>query len=425
MIEILGLFAALALFIFLTIRGLNIYISILISIVIVAITNKLPVGPTSVDFITGALKFIKQWWLLFTLGAVYGKVMQKSGMSKNIADLLLSYFSNKGILIVLIISAMMSYGGIGTFIIAFTIYPIAVEIFRDNGISENLLPATILFCPTTLCMTMLPGTPSIQNIIPTKYLGTTIYAAPVVGITASIICFVLGYIYLHMQAKKTAVEKKEEIKIVRTINKNHYLALVPCIVLWITSYIGIKMKMNNQTVIEIAIALGIILCILISKFAYKNDDPVKEIIDGVKGGLQTILITSCIMGYGAVIKSTGGFEQCVQHFLSFNNNAIISSVVIINIIALITGSSAGSLLLFFENFSNFIVNSGINHSLLHRIIAIASGGMDSMPYATGIIVANNLAKTSIRKTYIHIFITCAIIPLFTLGIIIAGINFLN
>lgn len=190
MIEILGLISALILFIFFTIKGVYICLSIIFSIFIVALTNNLSFFDClSQNFSNGFSKFMGQWWLLFVLGAVYGEIIKKTNLAKYIANILLKSFKNRGVLVILIISAIMSYGGIGTFVIAFTIYPIAIEIFKQSKISINLLPAIMLFCPTTICMTMIPGTPSIQNIIPTKYLGTTIYAAPLLGIIASIICF--------------------------------------------------------------------------------------------------------------------------------------------------------------------------------------------------------------------------------------------
>lgn len=130
------------------------------------------------------------------------------------------------------------------------------------------------------------------------------------------------------------------------------------------------------------------------------------------------------MGYGSVISSTIGFEKVINYFLYFQNDNILPSILIINIIALITGSSVASLSLFFENFLFWIKDLTIPLEQLHRILVIASGGMDSMPYATGIIIANDLAKTDLRKTYIHIFITCAIIPLLTLGIILLVIYLL-
>jgi len=421
MFDVLGLLIALSVFIILTVKGWNICFSVLVSIAIISVTNSMDFFEgLTVHFSKGLGEFAAQWWLIFVLGAVYGKIMHKSGISKNIAILFTNYFAKYSILVILVISAIMSYGGIGTFIIAYTIYPIAYEIFEKTNIPKNLLPATILFCPTTICMTMLPGTPSIQNIIPTRYLGTSIYAAPSIGILSSMLCFALGYSYLKFQAKKSCCgtltyEGSQEMKIGIGL-----FSLIPCIAIWIFSFLSIKSGIDSQKSVEIAIFVGIIMGIIIAKILKKEINVKNEVGDGIKGGLQTVMITSCIMGYGAVVKNACGFDRCISYFESMNDNPIVISVIIINIIALITGSSTGSLSLFFENFQNLLLQSELNASQLHRIIAIASGGMDSMPYATGIIVTNDLAKTNIKDTYLHIFVTCAIVPLVCLTMILLG-----
>lgn len=422
MIAIAGLFASLILFVFLTIKGWNVCFSVLVSIIILAVTNKISfIGSLTGDFAEGLGDFASQWWLLFVLGAVYGKILQESGISKDISDLLISYFPKQNILALLLVSALMSYGGIGTFVIAFTIYPIAVEIFRKMRISFNLLPATMLFCPTTICMTMLPGTPAVQNIIPTRYLDSSIYAAPLFGVMASVICFTFGCLYFQKQTRRNQVNA-ENIIVKR--ERKMFFSLIPCIILWIISFICIKLGIDSQYSVEFAITVGIFISLLLKQMN-KKSEIIRFIDEGVKNGFQTVMITSCIMGYGMVVKSTMGFMKIVDIFLDFKKNPIFSSIIIINIIALITGSSASSLSLFFENFAGKLAGNGINDSLLHRVVCIASGGMDSMPYASGVIVANELSKTKIKDTYIHIFITCAILPLITLIIMIGIIKLIG
>lgn len=263
MIAIVGLFVSLILFVILTIKGWNVCLSVLISIIILALTNRFSFAKSLTgDFAKGFGDFASQWWLLFVLGAVYGKILQESGISKDIADLLISYFPKQNILALLLISALMSYGGIGTFVIAFTIYPIAVEMFDKMKISYKLLPAIMLFCPTTICMTMLPGTPSVQNIIPTEYLDSSIYAAPLFGVTASIICFVLGYFYFQKQTNKNKVNMGN---IVVKRNSKMFISLIPCIILWFISFACIKLEINSQCSVEFAIMVGICVSLLIMR----------------------------------------------------------------------------------------------------------------------------------------------------------------
>jgi H+/gluconate symporter-like permease len=382
-----------------------------------------PIKGFSNEFSAGIGSFASKWWLLFALGATFGKVMQNSGISEKIAFIMITRLKCNPILAILIISLIMSYGGISTFVIAFTMYPIAAEMFKKGNINIELMPAVMLFCPTTLAMTMLPGSPSVQNIIPTTYIDTDIYAAPLLGLIASVITFTLGYCYLKKSAgiKRNITNMDNKSNWVN-VKREDYLSFIPCICLLAISFILIKMQIESQTAVELALTIGIILCTLIGR---KQMDIKNSLNEGIQNGLKTLTTTSLIMGYGNLVKSMDSFSVITEGLYSAFNSDIISNIVTINIIAALTGSSATSLQLFFETFSNQIVASSYPVEYLHRIMTIASGGLDSMPYATGVVVANDLAKTEQSKTYKHVFVTCAIIPLIVLIILILGLSVMD
>jgi len=73
-------------------------------------------------------------------------------------------------------------------------------------------------------------------------------------------------------------------------------------------------------------------------------------------------------------------------------------------------SSAGGLNIFLSSMGEYLASTGLNLSMLHRVVCIASSGFDAMPHASGMVVCNQIAKTSQKDTYIHVFITCAIMP---------------
>jgi H+/gluconate symporter-like permease len=413
-----------SLFIFLSIKKWNIgIISIVASLVLMVFNLINPIKGFSNEFSAGIGSFASKWWLLFALGATFGKVMQNSGISEKIAFIMITRLKCNPILAILIISLIMSYGGISTFVIAFTMYPIAAEMFKKGNINIELMPAVMLFCPTTLAMTMLPGSPSVQNIIPTTYIDTDIYAAPLLGLIASVITFTLGYCYLKKSAgiKRNITNMDNKSNWVN-VKREDYLSFIPCICLLAISFILIKMQIESQTAVELALTIGIILCTLIGR---KQMDIKNSLNEGIQNGLKTLTTTSLIMGYGNLVKSMDSFSVITEGLYSAFNSDIISNIVTINIIAALTGSSATSLQLFFETFSNQIVASSYPVEYLHRIMTIASGGLDSMPYATGVVVANDLAKTEQSKTYKHVFVTCAIIPLIVLIILILGLSVMD
>ena len=406
--------ASMGVFIILSMKKWNVaLISIIASLVLMITNNVNPIYGFAHDYSSGLSSFASKWWMMFSLGAIFGKVMQETGVSEKIARIFVTKLRCNSILAVLIISLVMSYGGISTFVIAFTIYPIASELFAKDNIDNSFMPAVMLFCPTTLAMTMLPGTPSIQNIIPVSYLNTDIYAAPLIGITASVITFSLGYVYL---IKKAGVKRNDKNKTqydLNDIKPADYLCFIPCISLWVVSFILVKNKIDSQTAVEISLTCGIILCCIIG---FKRERVLYSLNEGIQSGLKTLILTSTVMGYGNLVKSMPVFTEITDNLYSVFNNELISSIFAVNVIAALTGSSATSLQLLFDAFSDRLVASSLSSGSVHRIIAIASGGLDSMPYATGVVVANNLASTDQSKTYKHVFFTCAVIPLFALAL---------
>ncbi|RYY95193.1 MAG: GntP family permease, partial [Chitinophagaceae bacterium] len=100
----------------------------------------------------------------------------------------------------------MTYGGVSLFVVPFAVYPIAVALFRKSNIPKRLIPASIALGSFTFTMTALPGTPQIQNAIPMPFFGTNTYAAPTIGIIASIIMFSGGILWLNHRVKNLKTE---------------------------------------------------------------------------------------------------------------------------------------------------------------------------------------------------------------------------
>jgi H+/gluconate symporter-like permease len=72
------------------------------------------------------------------------------------------------------------------------------SLFRQAAVPHRLIPAAIALGAFTFTMTALPGTPAIQNAIPMAYFGTTLFAAPILGILASAIILGFGLWWLRL-----------------------------------------------------------------------------------------------------------------------------------------------------------------------------------------------------------------------------------
>ena len=110
---------------------------------------------------------------MFLLGAVFGKVIELSGFSNSIVAAVIRFVGpQRAMLSIVLVCALLTYGGVSLFVVVFAVYPFAAEMFRQGDIPKRLIPGTIALGAFTFTMDALPGTPQIQNIIPTTFFKT-------------------------------------------------------------------------------------------------------------------------------------------------------------------------------------------------------------------------------------------------------------
>ncbi len=200
----LGIVLGLVLLIVLAYRGWSIIWIAPICAGIVALFGGLDLLDSYTNtYMQGFVDFTKSWFPVFMLGAIFGKLMEYSGMAQSVASGIIKIFGKEQAIIgVILASGVLAYGGISVFVVVFAVYPLAVSMFREANILRRLMPGTIVAGMMTFAMTALPGTPQIQNLIPTEYFNTTAAAAPIMGIAASIVMAVGSVMYLQRREKK-------------------------------------------------------------------------------------------------------------------------------------------------------------------------------------------------------------------------------
>jgi H+/gluconate symporter-like permease len=153
--------------------------------------------------------FIVLYFPLFLLGAIFGKLMDASGAANAIATVIVDKLGeSRAVLAIVLACAILTYGGVSLFVVAFAVYPIAAALFRRARLPKRLIPATIALGAFTFTMTALPGTPAIQNAIPMPFFGTTPFAAPGIGIVAGAIMLALGMLWLTRRTRGSAQPPK-------------------------------------------------------------------------------------------------------------------------------------------------------------------------------------------------------------------------
>src|SRR6201984_156851 len=153
--------------------------------------------------------FVKSYFPVFMLGAVFGKVIELSGFSKSIVSAVIGLLGReRAVLSIVVVCALLTYGGVSLFVVVFAVYPFAAEMFRQSGIPKRLIPCTIALGAFSFTMDALPGTPQIQNIIPTTFFNTTTWAAPVRGLIGR--SFVSGFGFAYTENPRRAAHKLGE-----------------------------------------------------------------------------------------------------------------------------------------------------------------------------------------------------------------------
>src|SRR5688500_9614147 len=161
------------------------------------------VAPVSIFvFMAKMVGFIKSYLPVFLRGAVFGKVIELSGFARSIVTAVISMVGRgNAMLSIVLVCALLTYGGVSLFVVVFAVYPFAAEMFRQSDIPKRLIPGTIALGAFTFTMDALPGTPQIQNIIPTAFFGTDAWAAPVLGTLGGVFILALGMSYLEWRRR--------------------------------------------------------------------------------------------------------------------------------------------------------------------------------------------------------------------------------
>src|ERR1700744_3909713 len=164
----------------------------------VLLTDPAAVAPVfSGIFMEKLVGFVKLYFPVFLLGAVFGKVIELSGFSESIVAAAIRYIGrSRANAVIVAVCALLTYGGVSLFVVVFAVYPFAAEAFRLGGLPKRLIPCAVALGAFTFTMDSLPGTPQIQNIIPAAFFKTNAWAAPWFGVIGACFIIVCGMSYL-------------------------------------------------------------------------------------------------------------------------------------------------------------------------------------------------------------------------------------
>jgi len=473
MFDIAGIAISLILLIFLAYRGLSVLMLAPVLAVLAAAFAQAPLLATFTQiFMPTAGNFIALLFPIFLLGAIFGKMMEASGSAAAIAHATTDWLGrSRTILSIVLACALLTYGGVSLFVVAFAVYPIAAALFREAGVPKRLIPATIALGAFTFTMTALPGTPAIQNVIPMPFFGTTPFAAPGIGIVAGAVMLAAGLAWLGYreraarQAGEGYLSNPESAAaetVRRTIRERAHgegfdtaelppldasevedqpgfaRAILPVALVVALNFLFLKLVVpafDTQYLAEppygpatlasvqgmwaIIAALTASTLVVWALNTRRLVAPGKTLSDGANASVLPIFNTAALVGFGAVIASLPAFAEIRDSILGVApENPLISLAISVNVLAGITGSASGGMGIALQTLSATYLEmgaaAGITPELLHRITTIATGGLDALPHNGAVISLLTICGLSHRESYADIFVVAVLGPILAL-----------
>ncbi|KKW68490.1 citrate transporter [Lampropedia cohaerens] len=464
---ILAIGVSLALLMFLAYRGITVLLlAPLMAALAVVLSGELALLlPYYTETFMPALGgYVLSFLPVFLLGALFGQLMADSGAAYTLSRWILRVIGQRhAVLVIVVACALLTYGGVSLFVVAFAIYPIAKDLFRSANIPKRLIPAAIALGSFTFTMTAMPGTPAIQNAIPIPYFGTNAFAAPGLGLIGSAIILLGGLWWLHTRvaAARAAGEGFGEHRVAEleessalqpadaqaTREMPVFLALLPLVLVvavnavftfavfpsmdW--SFLTPSYPAFNPSgrvglwalIIALTVACATLMLVRLGHWT----DLKASVNKGVFGFMLPLFNTASEVGYGAVIASLAGFLVIRDAVLNLApGNPLISEAIAMNVLSGITGSSSGGLSIALQalgaDYLAMAEAAGISPDLLHRVAVMAAGGMDTLPHCGAIITLLAICKLTHRQSYLNIAAVTMLFPLLALvAVIVLGTLF--
>lgn len=464
---LVGILIGLALMMWLAYRGWTVLIvAPVAALVAAAISGEPLLAHWTQTFMVAAGRFVTQWFPMFLLGGLFGKLMDDSGSINSIARFLTERLGERRTMLsVVLASAVVTYGGISVFVAFFVLVPMAKQMFQVANIPRRLMPAAIGLGAFTFTMSAMPGTPSVNNAIPMPYFGTTTFAAPGLGIIASIIIMVIGMWWLlraeaaarkagegygvgsdlspvidetvRMQATAAGDFDPAEIQ-----HGGHsarlppvVIAALPLVVVICTNFLMslvilprldfsflAKEVWGGTTIgavagvwsVVIALATATLTVIVLN---FKRFPALRESLDaGAVSSVLPILTIASLVGFGAVVAALPAFAEVRDALLSVGGGPLISLTIAVNVLAGLTGTASGGMAIVLnilgDTYMRLAAEHGINPALMHRITTIGAGTLDALPHNGTVLLLFQISGLTHRESYFDmvmtVIVTCII-----------------
>ena len=476
LVGLLGILLGLGLLIWFAFKGWSVLLLAPLAAVAAALFAREPIlAHWTQTFMRSAAGFFAQFFPLFLLGALFGKLMEDSGSVTAIADFMSQKLgAGRVVLAVVLGGAIVTYGGVSLFVAFFVIAPMAQNLFRSAAIPRRLMPAAIMLGTSTFTMSAMPGTPSIQNTIPMPFFGTTPFAAPALGILASIIMLGFGLWWLEREeaAAKArgegfgegeprtaqALAKDDTLRERATTSRefdpaeivhgkaaepqpSFAAAAAPIVVVILVNLVLSLIVLprldlsflakpewggtSPAAVTGVWSVIAALTCAIVTVLAlnFRRIPNLRATMDaGVNASALPAISVASLVGFGAVVAAMPAFAMVRDAVLGIGGGPLVSLAVATNILAALTGSASGGLTIALDalgaTYLERAAQIGMDPALLHRVAVIGSGTLDSLPHNGAVVTLLSVCGSTHKEAYKDVFIVAIVGALVALAVVI-------
>jgi len=467
-IGLIGIIIALALFLILVYKGWASHWVAPICAIIVAVFNQMAPEELISSYVSGIADLMTSLFFIVFFGATLGKIYNDTGAASSIAKTLTNTFviKRKGdaqiraaIFAVLILTALLTMGGIDGYVLTFTVIPICFVISEMVDIPRRFIPGMmVLNCGFMAA----PGAPQIDNIMAqagimsgvagnealAPALAEGFHVSSTAGLIPGIVAVIIiaggGYLTLtHMiiKAKHNGehfdwgscpkVNEGEERRL-----PNFIVSLIPLIVVF-----GVYTLFPMITGIDVNIAIALGLGIVVAIVLMGRNLPVKDgrgntlsmgnsIVQTLNKGTEdypgALLMVTTPAALAAVVTATAAFGMVIESLAGFRVHYIILTIVVVCIIVGMTSSPPAALMVALPVVLGVMLGQGYLPDevlsaapALARVSALAATTFETLPFNGLIVLTLKMTGTTHKESYKPMFIMSVGFTL--LGTIVAGI----
>lgn len=414
-----GIVVALVFLTFAVYKGWSILYSSIIGVIIIALTNGMNLYTALTEnYVSSFTSYAANYFILFCEGAMLGKLYDVSGAAWKIGKTVAEKCGTKFALVGYIaVAAILEYGGISTFVICFVLLPLAKPIFKETGTPWYMWPA-ITIVPIIGPELMTPGGLQTHNIIPTEILGTNLMAAPVMGTVFTVVYLTICGLYFVWELKraKNVEWKRNSMPPIDEADAMISGGDAPNMIFSIIPILAGVLLINFADLQPIyGLGVSAILCIILFWRNIPAGKMVPALNEGFANGVMPLIMVTAVVGIAQVVSQTDAFNVIRDELLTFTSTAKVATafsvVGITNIMALICGSASGAIAMTLEMFSNAWIAAGLDPEWIHRVVVTASGGFDTVPWNSFVVLILSMGKLNHKQAYMPVFWVSLVAPI--------------